>query len=271
MPNDDMSVRQLYDLLKKLQDDQTEKLSREINRNREEIDKKLRIVEQDIEKLKNNYLHLERKRRKNNIVVFGLQVDEADILNSAITALNLALNINIKYSDINNIYFVGKRHSYKKGILIEFVSYLTKQSIFKNISKLKGKKVTIAHDLCLEDQQKQKILVKHLKLARDKNKTAKIKGFKLQIEDKIFTAEELESNIDVEDLPEYTDADKELSDIDEAGEDEDEETVNVKQTGINKRRCRGEARNEQNRQEKGIKKHANTEQVPRLVPKNSRK
>ena len=58
------------------------------------------------------------------------------------------------------------------------MTYLKKDQIFKNCSKLKGTKIIISQDLCIEDRKDQKLLVQHLREARSQNHQAKIKGKK---------------------------------------------------------------------------------------------
>ncbi|CAG9825698.1 unnamed protein product [Phaedon cochleariae] len=102
-----------------------------------------------------------------------------------------------------------------RRILIEFITYLKKQTIFKNVSKLKGKKISILHDRCEEDREKQNVLLRHHKEARKRNKQTRIKGLKLEIESKLYTPEELE----------YTDSEKEGEEYHEDEEEEEEESL----------------------------------------------
>ncbi|CAH1113533.1 unnamed protein product [Psylliodes chrysocephalus] len=76
-------------------------------------------------------------------------------------------------------------------LILEFISFLKKQEIYKNIKKLKGTGVAIANDASYEDRTKQRILVHHLKEAKIQNLSARIKGFSLEIEDKLYTVEDL--------------------------------------------------------------------------------
>lgn len=50
----------------------------------------------------------------------------------------------------------------------------------------------LANDLCPEDREDLKVLVKHLKIAKASNIQAKIKGLKLMIDNKEYTAEQLQ-------------------------------------------------------------------------------
>lgn len=187
----EMTITQLYDLLKESQEKQTEKLLEELQTNQKHIHKKIEINEKAIEELRYKHLHLERKYRKNNIVIFGLKATGENLFEYTIEQLNNLLEISLSLRDVNNIYTIGKAGG-NQGILVQFISYLSKQEVFKNVTKLKNKNISIAHDLCPEDQKTNKILVKHLKQARAKNQAAKIIGNKIEIRNKIYTVEELD-------------------------------------------------------------------------------
>ncbi|CAG9763536.1 unnamed protein product [Ceutorhynchus assimilis] len=139
---------------------------------------------------KNRALLHERKLRKNNIIVFGIPRC-SDILNNTISALNNLLGVDIKVDDINNITQLG--NTANSPILIEFISFLKKSSLFGHVSKLKGTKISIANDLCPEDRENHRILVKYLKEAKGRNLNAKIKGNKLVIDDTAYSIEDLEA------------------------------------------------------------------------------
>lgn len=204
MGQTNLSTRELYDLLKKSQEEQTEKLTREITKNREEFNRKTRSTQKSIKSLNNRYLTVERKQRKNNIIVFGLEVRPDKVLEDTLSVLNQKLSLKLEKGDINNIYLIGKEEN-KRGVLIEFISYLNKQDIFKNVSKLKGSKISITNDLCPTDRETQKILVKHLSQAKSENKQAKIKGFHIEIEGQTFSAGDLEKEESESEL--YSDTD----------------------------------------------------------------
>lgn len=193
--SDDLTIRELYNLITKSQEINTKKITEEINNNRLEYCAKLEQNQQNIKQLRDEVLHLERQRRKNNIIVFGLPLGNRtadEIEEETVSILNNLLRLTIEKRDINNLYELGKGQ--KKGILIQFVSYLTKKKIFKNISHLKGTKIGIAHDLCPHDREQNKILVKHLKEAKSNNKSAKIKKNKLEIDNQLYSIEELENS-----------------------------------------------------------------------------
>ncbi|CAH1153922.1 unnamed protein product [Phaedon cochleariae] len=227
MSGGELSTRELYELLKKSQEEQTEIITKEINKNKEELEKKLLETEKQIIVLEERNLTLERQLKKNNIIVFGLNQTPENLLEQTLANLNNLLGLNLQKHDINNLYEIGK-HEGNKGVLIQFVSFLNKKNIFKNIAKLKNTKISIVNDLCPQDREKQKVLVKHLKAARENNKKARIRGFKLEINDKLYSVEELE-NLDSE--SEFESQSEEDTDI--GGEEES--SLNQKPTEKKKR------------------------------------
>lgn len=140
--------------------------------------------------LQKKCLYLERKLRKNNIIIFGLDPQKETLIADTINTLNRLLNLNISKSDINNIYIVGT--SEKPPVIVEFLSFLTKTDIFKNITKLRGTGVSITNDLSVEDRNEQKVLYSHLKLAREQKLQARISGNKLIIDNNPYTVEQLQ-------------------------------------------------------------------------------
>ena len=156
----------------------------------EQQTKKLNHLEEKYNNLESNYLNLQRQIRKNNIVIFGLQVRSGEnLLEFTLNKLKEFFGINILESDINNIYQIKANAG--TPIKVDFVSYLKKSLIFQNIYKLKGKKIFIAHDLCPEDRKNRKILQEHFKLAMSINQFAQIKGNKLTVNEDVFTANQL--------------------------------------------------------------------------------
>ncbi|CAG9763442.1 unnamed protein product [Ceutorhynchus assimilis] len=171
---------------------QTEKLTKQIHLSETNVTKLLKATEKKVQKLEEKNVQLERKVRRNNIILYGLKKQNGDrnLVKDSITKINELLSTNFKVSDINNIYRLGKA-----PVLIEFLSFLKKSEIFNNPDKLRGLKDTgcaISNDLCEEDRRELNILRKYLKRAKEENKSARIKGLKLEIENKTYTAKELE-------------------------------------------------------------------------------
>lgn len=122
------------------------------------------------------------------------------------------MSCRIRSEDINNLYRIGR--STNSPVLIEFISYLKKTFVFKNASKLKGSNISIFHYLCPEDREEHKILRIHLKIAKEKNLQAKIKGNRLEINGESYTVEKLEKEEDEE-----TSSEEERQELEEAGQE----------------------------------------------------
>ncbi|CAG9760039.1 unnamed protein product [Ceutorhynchus assimilis] len=220
--------------IKSLLSEQTSDLKKEINANTADINQKLKKTEEKISELDRKCIFLERKLRKNNIIIFGLLADETDLANKTLSSINELVGTSFSLADINNIYQIGKGP--QKPIVVEFVSFLKKLETFKNLDKLKAlreKKISISNDYCEEDRRQQQILRKHLKAARENNVPAKIKGFKLEIENNLYTASELENSGEDYDTLEESDCES------SATEKETEKTVKQPKVGGTKTKGRG--------------------------------
>lgn len=164
---------------------------------------KLEILENKYSDLSETVKNIDRKLRKNNVLIFGLNVKKTQVINFEETVLNTINNLlstDFKLAEINNIYPVKT----EKGnpIKVEFISYLRKQEIFKNVDKLKGKHIFVANDLSFEDRQDRKILVEHLKEAKIKKYSAKIVNNKLVINGEIYSAQQLKG-VTEDQIPPY--------------------------------------------------------------------
>lgn len=156
---------------------------------------KIAELENKCTKLEEKNIRLERRYRKNNVVIFGLDIDaKGNIATTAIRKLNSLLGISLSERDLNNIFPL--KNVNKPAIKIEFLSHLTKDIVFQNVRKLKGTNIAIMHDMCYEDRLNHKILVKHLKEARSKNLSAHIKHNRLIINGEAYNIEQLEKNED---------------------------------------------------------------------------
>lgn len=184
----EISNSELMQKLESIINKNSEEIKQEIKGISNQLNGKLEQLEKRCIRLENRVISLERKSRKNNIIIFGLDISQDDLLNSTVKKLNDLLEIEITASDVNNIYVTRN----KNNIIIEFISFLKKLCVIKNTKKLKGTGIFIDHDLSPEDRLKNKILYHNLKAAQNKNYKAYIKNHKLYINGKSYTPEELE-------------------------------------------------------------------------------
>lgn len=189
-PEDEVSLKEILlsiNALKATVERQQENLGESI---KIEIQKTIATYNTRVESLEKTAIEFQRFKRKNNIIIFGLK-NGKDILKETLSEINRLLEIDIQEVDINNIYLIGK-HKDKQGIVVEFISYLKKLSVFKNVNKLKGTRIVIQNDLCAFDRERRRTLVSYLKAAKSKHLPAKLQGNHLEINGKKYTVEELD-------------------------------------------------------------------------------
>lgn len=177
-------------------------LKTQIGEVKEEIDlavsalqNKISSLENQSSKLKKRVLQLERKTRKNNIIIFGVSAEEAFLWETVIGIFKNTLQIEILESDINDLYRIGKPNDNNiRPITVEFISYQKKLLVLKNSKKLKGTNIFIAKDLCWEDQEANKVLTIYKNEARRKGDIAYIKGQSLIVNNVPYTIKQLKEN-----------------------------------------------------------------------------
>ncbi|KAG5882981.1 hypothetical protein JTB14_026439 [Gonioctena quinquepunctata] len=184
MPNSspvsqEISLAGILDFLKRLDQkfDKSQETLAEIKVELQSVCTKVSILEEENYKLKKEIQNLDRKQRRNNIVVFGIETK--DKLES-LSHLSDTLEVPIKLSDTDNIYSFETKNN-KRIIKIELLSYWKKIDIQKNVYKLKNKNIFVANDLSPEDQIIHKNLRSHLNTAKNHDIKASIRNNKLII------------------------------------------------------------------------------------------
>lgn len=185
----------LYNVFLLANNKQTLEITTKIESTIASLTNKIEITNEQVEILKKKCNYLERKTRKNNVVIFGVKNQPkqlTDLLQNTIQLINDSLGTNIIEDHINNIYTIGK--SQNPPIVLEFISFIKKKTLFSNIDnlkKLKEQGISLTNDLSVEDREDQKTLRKHLQIARSQNHEAKISGYKLLINNTPYTPQEL--------------------------------------------------------------------------------
>lgn len=189
---DDPELNKLFKLLCENSSQQTNEIKTEIKGSIKEVTYEINKLKDQVQELETRCLLLERKSRKNNIVIFGLEVKQNDLVEKTVNTINDLFQINLIQSELNNVYKIGGKDT--APIIVEFKSFLRKSEVFKDPSKLKLLKessISVANDLCKEDRETQKILRKHMREAIRDGKQARIRGNKLEIEGDIFTVQDI--------------------------------------------------------------------------------
>lgn len=154
----------------------------------EELMRKVKSLEEENISLKQKVEYLERKSKKNNIIIFGLDSEDATLPNICRKLKDL-IRVDISVNDINNFYPLNSTTN--NALKIEFTSFWKKLKVLGNCKYLKGTSVTVVNDLTFEQRRDQKVLRHHLAIARKENKISYIRSEKLFIGNKVYTVEDL--------------------------------------------------------------------------------
>lgn len=214
MDKENVSNIDLYNLLLEVKK-KNEELQIQNNNTKEEIKQEIRSTKIEIfqelanlkqennelkkenQILKYRLLNCERKLKKFNLIFYGLQEEEEELvgIQNILDLINQKLNIDCNFSDIRDIYRIGQKTADKnRPTVVEFINYKLRTEILANSKKLKGTGIFITNDYTPEDYEKHKILIAHLKTARSNNHHAVIKNNVLIINGDKYTCEDLENN-----------------------------------------------------------------------------
>lgn len=163
------------------------------------LNEKVKLLERENENLKHKFELIERNIKKNNLLVYGLKLEEYNSTERICQTLSHILEITLLPSDINEYYMLNIPQNPLK---VNLISNLKKKEILENCRKLKGSDIIIRHDLTYIQRQEQKILRDHLKKARENSEIKSyIRGNKLYIGEKEYTIENLKTNINNNERP----------------------------------------------------------------------
>lgn len=193
MPEKDITVQQIYDEILKNRNDIKNCIEASETRlllRIEELRSHITNLEKENQLLKKEVELLKVAQNRNNIVVFGLNKKQEDIIPQNIcTTLNNLLEVELKVSDIDDGFPLGKTDNCP--IKIQFLTHQVKKNILQNCRKLKGKNISISHDLTKKQQLDNKILRKHLFLAKQEYKSCFIRGNRLFVDGTSYGVEDL--------------------------------------------------------------------------------
>lgn len=162
-----------------------------MNQKQEALERKLNEQATKITSLEEK---LERDRKRNNIIVFNLNLpnkDDKDYDNAIISQLEQALNIDIPQREINYIKQIGKDPS--GPTLISFTNWKMKRQILEGKYALKDKSnIIIKEDLPANIREKRKKLSKYWQQFKNEGIKSLIKLDKLIINNKSYSLEDLE-------------------------------------------------------------------------------
>ncbi|CAH1100259.1 unnamed protein product [Psylliodes chrysocephalus] len=154
--------------------------------------KKIRELEDDNRRIKNNLENLEKQLKNTNVLIFGLgKFQPKPPRREICKVLGELLQTDVTSEDIKNLYFLGKTE--QAPLKIEFGCYCKKMQILKNCERLKGTGIRIGEDLTLKEREELKILKVFLKQEKQKGlyKKCFINKNKLVLDNESYSSEQL--------------------------------------------------------------------------------
>lgn len=156
-------------------------------------------LEKENQELKRQILFLERRQKKYNVIVYGIEGDEQLTDNKTLAVLNEVLNIPCNNKDLRDIRRIGKKVAGKpRPVQIEVINYNLKKEILNKSkekqAELKENNIFFTSDYASEDYKERKLLSQFLKAAKEKKYKAKIENNKLVVDGKEYTCNQLKSN-----------------------------------------------------------------------------
>lgn len=139
-------------------------------------------LERKVQSLGRRLEEQERKRRSNNIIIKGLQIDEGKPKEIVKNFLRTELDINCPIRST----VVIKKFQSGSIIKVELEDITDKELVMKNKSKLKGKKVYIDSDYTPEERKMHMVIRKRANEERIKGNNIKIYYNKLIVNGKYF-------------------------------------------------------------------------------------
>lgn len=195
--NQEASTSEILDAISRLKSDLSQQSERQYQQLSDKINgfqKRVFNLERTVDEYKQKFELVDKLRRKNNIVIHGIDqastLDQPALLGVVQDLFKNRLGIALERTEVNNLFLVGKKREIVK---VELLSFLRKIEILNNSRKLKGTTVYISHDLSKPEQEIQKVLRQHLRLAKEKKYKAYIRGSVLIVNGDKYTAEQLQS------------------------------------------------------------------------------
>ncbi|KAM3967608.1 uncharacterized protein ACR2FA_011162 [Aphomia sociella] len=180
-----------FEKIKLEMQNQTEQLTYSITRAvMAQIDEKLKpileenkILKTNIQALEKRIEYLERDRKRNNIVIFGLAEKEKthdELLELINNNAKTALNISIQKNEVNNVYRIGskkKDNEKPRPVLVCFTNAWKRDEIIRN--KKKFDNIYVTEDFTKKVLETRKLLQDKLKEERSNGNIAYLKYDKL--------------------------------------------------------------------------------------------
>jgi hypothetical protein len=170
-----------------------------------ELKEVFRECEVRCRQLENKVRNGDDERRKNNIIIFGLEEQREEYfgtLDSAVKWLNETMKVEVNKVNNENIDYVA-RIGIRKGerpILVKFISFTKKLEVLGNKKNLAGSKIRVEEDLSMENRKVRKELIPYLKDAKRRGHKAFLRKGSLIVDGSAYGLSYLKGNIQLGDL-----------------------------------------------------------------------
>lgn len=175
----------LFDQMKIEMEKQTDTIFEKMNEKLEPLIEDNKIMKNKIEMLEKKIDYLEKEKKKNNILLFGLEEKESsslELLQEIKKKIKSDLNITLDANDVSKVYRIGLRNADKiRPALIGFTNSWKKTEILKMRKSLKD--VYVTEDFPREILEKRRELKPKLIEERAKGNIAYIKYDKLVVKE----------------------------------------------------------------------------------------
>lgn len=180
------SLQDFFDKMKLEMQNQTKEILSKMDEKLVPFTCEIEELKSENKKLREKLCSLEKNKRQNNIIIFGLKENEqslSDLMELIKAKISSDLNIPLENRDINTIYRIGNKNTSNKDrpILVTFVNGWKKTEIMRNRNKLKD--VYATEDYPKEVLDKRKELQEKLVEERKKGNFAVIKYDKLIVKE----------------------------------------------------------------------------------------
>ncbi|CAH2087570.1 unnamed protein product [Euphydryas editha] len=139
----DKDLQLLFDQIKLEMAKQTKDIIAQMDEKLIPLKQELQEMRAENETLKEKLYYLEKHRRTNNIILYGIKESEkspANLMEIVIKKIKEELNITVEGRDINSLYRIGKnatKNEKGRPILLSLVNNWMKIDIMKNKKKFK--------------------------------------------------------------------------------------------------------------------------------------
>jgi hypothetical protein len=149
------------------------------------------------------FRHLEYERRKNNIIIFGVQeeADESYLAAIEVTMkfLSDTLRVDISKENIAYVTRLGTRRG-ERPILVRFTLFFKKLEVWRNKKNLAGTKFRVDEDLSTEERKARRELLQYLKDAKKWGHKAFLREQALILNGRSYGLNYLKENIHLVDV-----------------------------------------------------------------------